>query len=266
MVDRHFSLPSMAELYDHFHFWGCSPDDDFYLEAVMEARSVLDVGCGTGLLLRKAREHGHTGRLVGLDPADAMLAVGRRDRDDVEWTLGDLVEGPYDGEAPPLEEGGFDLVVMTGHAFQVFLTDEETRENLSRVRRLLAPEGRLIFETRNPAARGWEAWNPERVRTVRGPEGRSATSVHRLERVEGDLVTFTSTYTLKGRGGDRVEPQHAALSRYRNGPEPSGRGGFENGRAVRVLGSESADRYERGDHRLRPPRLRSPSSERFRGR
>ncbi|MFD7365305.1 class I SAM-dependent methyltransferase [Nocardiopsis alba] len=200
MVDRHFSLPSMAELYDHFHFWGCSPDDDFYLEAVMEARSVLDVGCGTGLLLRKAREHGHTGRLVGLDPADAMLAVGRRDRDDVEWTLGDLVEGPYDGEAPPLEEGGFDLVVMTGHAFQVFLTDEETRENLSRVRRLLAPEGRLIFETRNPAARGWEAWNPERVRTVRGPEGRSATSVHRLERVERDLVTFTSTYTLKGRG------------------------------------------------------------------
>ena len=52
----------------------------------------------TGKLHRVARERGHTGRLVGLDPAEAMLEVGRRDRDDVEWILGDLVEGPYDGK------------------------------------------------------------------------------------------------------------------------------------------------------------------------
>src|SRR5690606_28055961 len=99
--------------------WQVSPQDDFYLDLVMSARSVLDVGCGTGKILRAARERGHTGRLVGLDPAKAMLDVANQDRGDIEWTLGDLVAGPYDGEAEPLAEGGFDLIFMSGHAFQV---------------------------------------------------------------------------------------------------------------------------------------------------
>ncbi|GAB3713240.1 class I SAM-dependent methyltransferase [Nocardiopsis nanhaiensis] len=198
MVDRHFSQPVLAELYDYFSSWRVSPQDDFYLDLVMDARSVLDVGCGTGKLHRVARERGHTGRLVGLDPADAMLEVGRRDRDDIEWILGDLVAGPYDGEAEPLGEGEFDLITMSGHAFQVFLTDEELRANLAALRRALTPQGRFVFETRNPGARGWEAWDPERVRTVDGPGGQPATCVHRLREVDGDLVTFTSDYSLEG--------------------------------------------------------------------
>ncbi|WP_443073137.1 class I SAM-dependent methyltransferase [Streptomyces sp. S465] len=54
------------------------------------ARSVLDVGCGTGALLRRAREDGHTGRLCGLDPGAGMLEVARA-RPDVESALGDAV-------------------------------------------------------------------------------------------------------------------------------------------------------------------------------
>jgi ubiquinone/menaquinone biosynthesis C-methylase UbiE len=82
VVDRLFSEPRLAELYDAF----CAnrPDWSFYLPLVMSARSVLDVGCGTGELLRLAREGGHTGRLRGLDRAGAMLDVARR-RSDVEW-------------------------------------------------------------------------------------------------------------------------------------------------------------------------------------
>ncbi|MFD6948568.1 methyltransferase [Nocardiopsis sp. TSRI0078] len=205
MVDRHFSQPDMAELYDYFNFWRCTPQDDFYLDLVMDARSVLDAGCGTGKLQRVARERGHTGRLVGLDPADAMLEVGRRDRDDIEWTLGDLAHGPYDGEAGGPYEDEFDLIVMTGHAFQELTTDDELRKALASVRRALTGDGRFVFETRNPAARGWEAWNPERARTVNGPGGRRATCVHRLESVEGDLVTFTSSYTVEG----WAEPGHS---------------------------------------------------------
>lgn len=198
MVDRHFSVPSLADLYDYFSHWQVSPQDDFYLDLVMDARSVLDVGCGTGKLHRVARERGHTGRLVGLDPADAMLEVGRRDRTDIEWTSGDLVAGPYDDQAEPLGEGEFDLIVMSGHAFQVFTTDEELRANLAAARRALTADGRFVFETRNPAVRGWEAWSPERVRTVEGPGGLKATCVHRLREVEGELVTFTSDYSVEG--------------------------------------------------------------------
>ncbi|MFC4562405.1 class I SAM-dependent methyltransferase [Nocardiopsis mangrovi] len=202
MVDRHFSLPDLADLYDHFNFWRCSPQDDFYLDLVMDAHSVLDVGCGTGKLQRVARERGHTGRLVGLDPADAMLEVGRRDRDDIEWTLGDLASGPYGGGGAPFD-GEFDLIVMSGHAFQVFTTDDELRANLAAARRALRAGGRFVFETRNPGARGWQAWYPEQVRTVDGPGGRRATCVDRLREVAGDLVTFTSDYSVEGWDGPR---------------------------------------------------------------
>ncbi|MEU0489196.1 class I SAM-dependent methyltransferase [Nocardiopsis sp. NPDC006139] len=197
MVDRHFSEPDLADLYDYFNPWGSTPQDDFYLDLVLRSRAVLDVGCGTGKIQRVARERGHTGRLVGLDPAAAMLEVGRRDRGDVEWIHGDLLAGPYDDPGHGPFTGAFDLVMMSGHAFQVFTSDEELHAVLAAVRRALVPGGRFAFETRNPAVRGWEAWTPERVRTVQGPGGRRATCVHRLREVRGDLVTFTSDYRLE---------------------------------------------------------------------
>lgn len=184
MVDRLFSEPILAELYDAF----CAgrPDFAFYLPLVMSAKSVLDVGCGTGELLRLAREAGHTGRLCGLDPADAMLEQGRK-RPDVEWVLGDLSSVDWRGE--------FDLVVMTGHAFQVLLGDEQLRESLASIRRALTPDGRFVFETRNPPARGWEKWVPENAVEIThgGSVYRMAHQVD--EPVAGEFVSFTTTYT-----------------------------------------------------------------------
>ncbi len=70
-----------AAWYDVLNPWG--PSDDFYLDLVMSAACVLDVGCGTGRLLHRAREVGHTGRLCGLDPDPAMLEQARA-RTDIE--------------------------------------------------------------------------------------------------------------------------------------------------------------------------------------
>ena len=56
----------MAALYEVLNPWG--PGDDFDLAPVMQAASVPDVGCGTGAILRRARQAGHPGRLCGLDP------------------------------------------------------------------------------------------------------------------------------------------------------------------------------------------------------
>ena len=184
MVDYLFSEPKLAELYDVF----CAGREDFgfYLPLVMSANSVLDVGCGTGELLRLAREAGHTGRLCGLDPAEAMLEQARK-RHDVEWVHGDLSSVAWSRE--------YDLVVMTGHAFQVFVEDDQLRASLAAIRSALTDDGRFVFETRNPSARGWEAWTPDNaVEIVYG--GSIVRMAHQVETpVVGDLVSFTVTYT-----------------------------------------------------------------------
>ena len=135
-----FAETSLAALYDLFCPWDPRGDFGFYLPLVMQAASVLDVGCGTGMLLRRARAEGHAGRLCGLDPAAAMLDVAREAGEGVEWVLGDLSSASWNGE--------FDLIVMTGHAFQVLTGDEELRVALAAVRTALKRNGVFAFETR----------------------------------------------------------------------------------------------------------------------
>ena len=183
-VDRLFSEPAIAGLYDAFCV--VRQDFDFYLPLVMSANSVLDVGCGTGQLLRMARRAGHAGRLCGLDPAKAMLDQARRESD-VEWNQGHLGSISWRDE--------FDLIVMTGHAFQVLTDDAELRFALDVVRTALVPTGRFIFETRNPSVRGWEDWVPENAVTIEYG-GKSVRMEHEVEfPLEGDLVSFNATFS-----------------------------------------------------------------------
>jgi len=196
VVDRLFADAGLAALYDLFCPWEQRDDLAFYLPLVMSAPAVLDVGCGTGMLLHRARQAGHTGRLCGLDPGVGMLDQAQR-RSDIEWVLGDLASAGWDRE--------FDLVVMTGHAFQVLVTDDEVRGSLAAVRSALTPAGRFAFETRNPAARAWQRWTPENAVEVsdgRGGVVRMETQVQAP--VEGDLVSFVTTFTGPGLDGPQV--------------------------------------------------------------
>ena len=155
----------------------------------MSAESVLDVGCGTGELLRLAREAGHSGRLCGLDPAEAMLDQARK-RPDVDWHLGDLSSIDWCQE--------FDLIVMTGHAFQVLVEDDQLRMSLAAIRSALTLGGRFVFETRNPLARGWERWTPDyAVEFVHA--GNVVRMAHQVEMpIVGEVVSFTTTYSSPG--------------------------------------------------------------------
>jgi SAM-dependent methyltransferase len=201
VVDHSFTDLTLAALYDSLNPWG--PGDDFYLGLVREARSVLDVGCGTGQLLRRAQAEGHPGRLMGLDPAPAMLVQARRARPDVEWVLGDMRTRLWHKE--------FDLVVMTGHAFQELVADEEIRICLRAVREALAEGGRFVFETRNPAARAWERWTPEQVYEVTAADGTPVRVWHEVQ--DGGLsrgrVRFTGTYDSDRWAAPRVS--HSVL-------------------------------------------------------
>lgn len=176
--------------------WG--PCDDFYLELVMDAPSVLDLGCGTGLLLRRARDDGHAGRLCGLDPDPAMLGQAHA-RHDLEWVLADAASAAWTSE--------FELAVMTGHAFQVLVSDEDLRRSLRAIRAALVDGGRFAFETRHPQARAWEAWNTSY--DVRNPDGDAVRVTYRVLEVDGDVVRFSES--LSSRWWDEDQTSVAVL-------------------------------------------------------
>lgn len=189
-----YSGEEAAALYDVLNTW--EPSDDFYLALVMAARSVLDVGCGTGVLMHRARQDGHAGRLCGIDPDPAMLSVARR-RTGVEWVAGTAASMTWDSE--------FDLAVMTGHAFQALVDDDDLRASLSAIRQALVDGGRFAFETRNPLVRAWEGWNPRNAMDVVDPAGRPVRISNEVESVIGDIVTLTETTSDLGGAPLRVD-------------------------------------------------------------
>jgi SAM-dependent methyltransferase len=193
-----YSDADAAALYDLLNPWG--PSDDFYLAHVMGAPSVVDVGCGTGMLLRRARESGHTGRLCGLDP-DAAALDRARTRTDVEWVQGKAADMAWDRE--------FALAVMASNVVQVLLGDEELHASLAAIRASLVHGGRLVFGTRNPGVRAWERWNPSNPVDVVDHAGRELRIVYQVESVVDDVVTFTETTAT--RSGEPLRVDRASL-------------------------------------------------------
>ncbi|MBV9787285.1 MAG: class I SAM-dependent methyltransferase [Chloroflexi bacterium] len=144
--------PRLVELYDIENTRG--GDTDFYLglAADLAARTILDLGCGTGLLTRELATDDRV--VIGVDPSAAMLAYARRQpgAERVQW---------IEGDSGALGTPEADLLVMTGNVAQVFLDDAVWAATLRDIHAALRPGGYLAFESRNPEDRGWERWNRE---------------------------------------------------------------------------------------------------------
>jgi predicted TPR repeat methyltransferase len=111
---------------------------DIVIARHASARSVLDVGCGTGLVGRALRDRGYTGRLVGLDLSHESLDIARQggaydalEQADLQQRLG-------------VEDDSHDAVVCVG--VMTYLPDVEAvwRE----LARVVRPEGLVVVTQR----------------------------------------------------------------------------------------------------------------------
>lgn len=196
-IPAHYADPDLITLYDLE-----SPeraDHDYYLTlATRPNMRVLDVGCGTGTLAMRFASLGHT--TTGADPAPAMLTAARAKpgAGGVAWVAADarmLALGAH-----------FDLIIMTGHAFQTLLSDDDQRAALRCLAGHLASGGRLAFETRNPAVAEWRTWTRETSLEHLHDPRLGSVDVHWQARqaAEPEIIDLETHYHFKTSGARRV--------------------------------------------------------------
>jgi SAM-dependent methyltransferase len=196
-VSDEFSDPRLVAVYETINAYLPGTQPDFYSSLAIEigATTILDVGCGSGLITRELARQGF--RMIGIDPAPAMIERARlgADAEKVEWICGDVSE---------LGQPGADLAIMSGHVAQFFLTDESWAAGLEALRGALRPRGWLAFESRNPDAREWQRWTPARRSTVSDPTAGSIETWSEFEGLADGIVTYTNRYAFAATGEEIV--------------------------------------------------------------
>lgn len=186
-----------------------SRDDDFFLSVVDEtpAGRVLDLGCGTGRLTLGMAAAGHT--VTGVDPARPSLDAARAKpgAERVTW---------IEGTSAVLPDRSFDVAVMTSHVAQFFVDDAEWARTLADLRRALVPGGRLAFDSRDPADRRWERWNPvDSRRRIPMPDGGVVRAWTEVTAAADGAVSCTHHYLFP----DGEELLSSATLRFRTEEE-----------------------------------------------
>jgi SAM-dependent methyltransferase len=232
MADPIFEHPRLAAIYDALDPDRSDLDAYVAIAEELDARRVLDVGCGTGTFALLLADRGL--EVTGLDPARGSLDVARAksNSERVRWICGD---------AKALPRMQVDLATMTGNVAQAIVDPSDWDGTLRGVYDALRPGGHLVFETRDPARRAWQEWNRAASNVVTQIEGvGEVQSWVDVIRVSGPLVTFhwtgvfasdgqvlTSDSTLRFRERDEVEAALVAhgyvVDEVRGAPDRAGR-------------------------------------------
>jgi ubiquinone/menaquinone biosynthesis C-methylase UbiE len=158
---------------------------------------VLDVGCGTGIVARRAAPRvGTDGRVTGLDLSPGMLAVARsvalRERLSIDWREGRA-------EGLPFADGEFD-VVLCQYALMFFVNPLVA---LNEMRRVLADGGRAVIAV-------WQSLDAHAFYQLLD-RASSATSARRACATSSPWVTrliFVTVWPRPGFGRSRSSRSH----------------------------------------------------------
>ncbi len=168
---------------------------DLALTLTPAPRRILDVGCGTGYLLRQLAARCPQAELAGIDPAPAMIEAARAAAADDRLQL---VAGT--AEDLPWPAGTFDLVVSTTS----FDHWADQQAGLAQCARVLAPGGWLLLTDQFSAwlwptligSRRHKARTPPRATRLLTAAGFGAVQWHDLHAV---IIRAAAAQVTSGR-------------------------------------------------------------------
>ena len=144
-----FTNPNLVAIYDAVNPIGTYTDFYLKLAKSLNAKKVIDLGCGTGLLSHELVKQGHD--IIGIEPAPAMLEQAKQKYDnEAQWIVGSTEKLHAGMQA--------DLTIMTGHVAQFFLEDTAWHQALHNIHQALKPGSYLAFESRNPLVQPFTGW------------------------------------------------------------------------------------------------------------
>jgi ubiquinone/menaquinone biosynthesis C-methylase UbiE len=97
-------------------------------------KNILDIGCGTGRLLRKAAKRWPDAQLTGVDPAEGMVNKARRLSPQAQFQVGIA-------EALQLPDGSIDLALST----MSFHHWQDQLQGVQQVARVMHPAGIFVL-------------------------------------------------------------------------------------------------------------------------
>jgi SAM-dependent methyltransferase len=162
MTETHFD--DVASVYDetlpgHVVEHYAEKRAQFVLRASPPPGRVLDVGCGTGVLVARLAALGY--EVVGLDPSRGMLDVMKKRAPEVAAVQGSGAEMPF-------EEGEFDLSLSIATMHHIADPDA-VRRALGEMVRVVKTGGRVLVWDHNPRNPYWP-YLMKRVPQDRGDE------------------------------------------------------------------------------------------------
>ncbi|MCA9361544.1 class I SAM-dependent methyltransferase [Candidatus Kaiserbacteria bacterium] len=159
---KQFTNPLLVQAYDSIN--ALDEDAKFWLRETekLKPKSIIDFGCGTGLLTCVLAEKGY--QVIGIDPAEPMVELAKQKpfAEKVTWIVGD-----YNA----LEGHSADLLLMTSHVAQFLLTEEEWQGMLTNAFEALSQGGHILFDSRRSLTESFKKWpTKESPRHVTDPK------------------------------------------------------------------------------------------------